>query len=168
MGTEIERRFLVNTNDDSFNQFIKCAEPLHISQGYICNDSNAVVRVRRAVTMRDGDFYYITVKISSPSIVTPEYEYKIPKKDGQDLIHCGCKGSLVEKTRYKYKHPIDGKIWDVDVFDGDNNGLVIAEVELEDENESIEIAPWIKSEITGMREYSNLALSQVPMNMRAK
>jgi len=150
---EIERKFLV---DD--NLFLKIKENCHsfrIQQGYLFDDPEKVVRIR--VTDLFG---YITIK-GKGSISRKEYEYKIPIKDAIELLEF-CQ-EKISKTRYRYVSTSDLKhVWEIDVFDGDNDGLIIAEIELNDENESFHKPKFITEEVTGIDKYYNCNLVKNP------
>lgn len=148
---EIERKFLVKDLD-----FIKEAETAYpIEQAYLQEDPAKSVRVRIK-----GEKGYLTIKGISDKkgLVRQEWEYPIPVQDARALMDlCDKK---IEKTRYIVAH---GKHqFEVDFFHGQNNGLVIAELELQTENELIEKPEWLGKEITGKTEYYNLALLDRP------
>ena len=148
---EIERKFLVLKN-----QFHPSGEAIKITQGYLTADSGRTVRIRIA-----GEKGFITIKGKMEGITRTELEYEIPKHEAEILLKM-CLNNLVEKTRYieKYK----GMIWEVDVFEKENAGLFLAEIELESENQSFEIPPWVGEEITFDIRYYNFWLSKNPFN----
>ena len=148
---EIERKFLVKDLD-----FLKKAETAYsIEQAYLQQDPAKSVRVRIK-----GKEAFLTIKGISDKkgLVRQEWEYPIPFRDARALMElCDDK---IEKTRYEVTH---GKhLFEVDVFHGRNDGLVIAELELQTENELIERPEWLGKEITGRTEYYNLALLDRP------
>ncbi|HEU20134.1 MAG TPA: CYTH domain-containing protein [Deltaproteobacteria bacterium] len=150
MGIEIERRFLV-INDD----WKHGATGTLYRQGYLYFREDGVVRLRIA-----GDQAFLTVKALKDDLSALEYEYEIPVYDGHEMLTELCDGPLVEKIRYRILH--GGMIWEIDVFLGDNEGLVIAEVELGSTEQSISLPPWVGDEITGDRRYLNASLYKNP------
>jgi adenylate cyclase len=149
MGQEIERKFLV-TGDG----WREGAEGTLYRQGYLAKDADRTVRVRVA-----GAKAYLTIKGRSKGASRAEYEYEIPMQDAEELLDL-CEGPLVEKTRHKIQHA--GHTWEVDVFHGDNEGLVMAEVELEREDAHVEMPGWAGKEVSGDPRYYNSSLSQKP------
>lgn len=151
MGYEIERKFLVK-GDYKSSSFKKYS----IKQGYLALSSLNVVRVRVK-----GDKGYITVKSSviKDSIKRNEWEYEIPVNDAEEMLLL-CKEGIIDKTRYLVK--VGKHIYEVDEFYGENEGLLIAEVELEDENEIYDKPEWLGEEVTGNLKYYNSYLSLHP------
>jgi adenylate cyclase len=149
MGTEIERKFLVVGDD-----WRRGASGSSYIQGYLSRDVARVVRIRQT-----GPSAYLTIKGTAEGTKRPEFEYPIPLSDAQQLMKL-CLRPLVEKTRYVIKY--GGKRWEVDEFHGDNHGLILAEIELSSEDESIEIPPWIGQEVSGDSRYFNSSLSERP------
>jgi adenylate cyclase len=153
VAQEIERKFLVDTL--RLNEFLSLSRVSYsIAQGYLCEDERRVVRVRLK-----GQHAFVTIKITQSELTRAEFEYPIPVVDAQILLH-SCAAGLVEKRRYE----IDfyGKTWEVDVFEGLNKGLVIAEVELIHEQEEIILPYWIKEEVTYDARYLNSNLAKNP------
>lgn len=151
MGIEIERKFLVDR--DKWNDLAKPAGRL-FKQGYILSDANRTVRIR--VT---NDAAWITLKGSTTGITRREYEYSIPIPDGNEMLARLTVSSL-EKTRYEIEFA--GKVWEVDVFAGVNDGLIVAEIELDREDEAFEKPNWIMDEVTDDHRYANSSLSVMP------
>jgi adenylate cyclase len=151
MGVEIERKFLVDHT--KWNALVKPAGT-HYKQGYILNDDRGAARVRIA----DSNAY-ITFKGRSSGISRSEYEYSIPVNDGMELLKLFTQ-SAVEKIRYCIYFA--GKIWEVDVFLADNQGLIVAEIELEQEDEQFDLPDWITIEVTEQEKYYNSSLSVHP------
>lgn len=151
MGLEIERKFLVD-----HDAWLLTAKPKGdtYKQGYIVNDDNRVVRVR--VTGTAG---FITLKGRTKGISRAEYEYEIPLEEGIEILK-DFAGQVVEKVRYTIPH--NGNLWEVDVFDGDNLGLIVAEIELDSEEEAFEKPAWVTTEVSDDRRYTNAALSVNP------
>jgi len=151
MGNEIERKFLV---DHEKWRRVKKGKGTHYRQGYLINDEKRTFRVR--VTDKHG---YITLKGSTSGISRKEYEYKIPVEDGIELLDAFAE-SEVRKTRYKVKFA--GNLWEVDEFSGDNEGLIMAEIELEHEDEEFEKPDWLVREVSDDDRYYNSNLSVHP------
>ena len=149
MNLEIERRFLINKSNFTLPKVRKS-----IKQGYLFSDSNQALRVRMI-----GQEYFLTYKYKKSAINRYEFEYSISKEDGDKLI------SLSEYfiiTKDRYYREIDNHVWEIDVFHGENKGLIIAEIELEDENEKINIPNWVGMEISNDERYFNFNLSKKP------
>lgn len=151
MGVEIERRFLVKR--DVWERSGSHAGTPYV-QAYLSTEPGKTIRVRIA-----GDDGFITIKGAASGSSKSEYEYRIPLEDAWELMEQFC-GRKVEKKRTKIEH--EGKRWEVDVFEGENAGLLIAEIELESESEHVPLPAWIDREITGDHRYSNSALSLHP------
>lgn len=152
MALEIERKFLV-ANDD----WRELAHGVAYRQGYLCADRERTVRVRIA-----GDKGYLTIKGPTKGIARSEYEYAIPLADACSLLDQLCPQPQIEKKRYAIRHCEN--IWEVDEFFGDNKGLIVAEIELEREDQSFERPGWIGAEVTSDPRYSNAALCAAPFN----
>ena len=149
MGVEIERKFIVNGN-----AWRKDAKALPFVQAYI-PASGATVRARIA-----GEEAFLTIKGPSTGISRAEYEYKIPVEDATEMMATICAKFIIKKTRYFVKYK--GKDWVIDEFNELNKGLIIAEVELESEDENIELPEWIAEEVSIKPQYTNSYLSQHP------
>jgi CYTH domain-containing protein len=151
MGIEIERKFLVKK--EKWDQVIK-EEKSFLRQGYIVSDPEKTIRVRLAET--EG---YLTIKGLTIGASRPEYEYAIPKEDAQQLLDNFC-DSEISKIRYFITH--GNKLWEVDEFLGENEGLIVAEIELTDENEPFSLPDWVDIEVTSEKKYSNSNLAISP------
>ena len=151
MGKEIERKFLVNPA-----KWLSMEKPAgHLyRQGYLLTDPSKTVRVR--LTDQSG---YLTIKGITTGASRAEYEYTIPAADAVELLE-GFSTALVEKMRYKILY--DGHTWEVDVFSGANHGLIVAEIELTDEDETFSLPAWIGREVTEESKYYNVNLGQFP------
>ncbi len=152
MGQEIERRFLIDIGKLGVlenGQLIK--------QGYVLTSNKAVVRVRVK-----GSEAFITLKGEIKGTTRSEFEYPIPVEDALAIMNELCSGPTIDKTRYVVKNT--GHTWEIDIFHGDNEGLVVAEVELEDENEIVEIPDWVTKEITDDMKYYNSNLLDHPFS----
>jgi len=150
MGTEIERKFLVDTARwtprDAGTRFV---------QGYLCADPTRVVRVRR-----EGDRAKLTIKGATSGITRTELEYDIPVDDAELMLATMCEPPLVEKTRYCEDH--GGTRWEIDVFHGENAGLVLAEVELPSEDAPFVRPAWATTEVSHDPRYYNANLAKRP------
>lgn len=151
MGVEIERKFLVNHR--LWNDLQK-PEGDYYRQGYLLTDPNKTIRVR--ATNHAG---YITIKGKTVGATRPEFEYSIPKEEAIALLDTFTENDI-EKIRYTI--PYEGKIWEVDVFLGQNKGLIVAEIELNSEEETFSCPDWIAEEVTNDARYYNSNLSIVP------
>lgn len=147
---EIERKFLVTAPT-----WRQAAEKRVVRQGYLTLDKERTVRVRLAAGKGT-----ITIKGSSEGITRPEFEYGIPSEDARALLDQLCLRPLIEKTRYLV--PYGDLLWEVDVFGGENEGLIVAEVELASEDQEIERPDWIGEEVTGDPRYFNARLIAEP------
>ena len=150
MGEEIERKFLVK--DGSWR---KGATGTMYRQGFLSTAPERTVRVRAA-----GDRGTLTIKGKSIGARRVEYEYEIPLADAQALLDTLCKRPLIEKVRYRIAH--GPHTWEVDVFEGDNAGLVVAELELDSEDEAFARPGWLGEEVTDDPRYFNSNLVAHP------
>ena len=151
MGIEIERKFLVKNIE-----FLEGVDGIRYSQGYIPSEGNPGVRIRIA-----GEKAFITLKSDIKGAkVRHEFEYEIPVSDAGQMLETFCRKPLIEKVRYIIKY--SGLIWEVDVFEGDNKGLIVAEVELETEDQKVDLPDWIAVEVTGDKKYQNSQLGINP------
>ena len=123
-------------------------------QGYLAIDEDKAVRVRIG-----GGKGYLTIKGKSETITRPEFEYQIPEDDASALIIRYTRG-IIEKTRYKAEY--HGYVWEVDEFHGLNEGLIMAEIELEGPDCRFDIPEWVGEEVTGDYRYYNSFLSENP------
>ena len=151
MGIEIERKFLVR------GPGWRVAAPATFRQGYLSRDPERTVRVRLA-----GDAAFLTVKGRSRGAVRAEYEYPIPPADARELLAL-CEGPLVEKRRHVLE--FGGLTWEVDEFLGENEGLVVAEVELDDASRDVALPDWVGEEVTHEPRYFNSNLSRCPFRL---
>lgn len=141
---EIERKFLVTSVD-----FMKQAtEKWVIKQGYLSKNPDSTVRVR---TFNQSAF--LTIKSRNKGLERHEFEYPIPVAEALFMLEQLCAHPLIEKTRYLV--PFAGKIWEVDVFEGEQSGRILAEIELEHADEAVEMPEWAGKEVTGDPAYYN-------------
>ncbi|PSF31157.1 adenylate cyclase [Aphanothece hegewaldii CCALA 016] len=151
MAIEIERKFLVK--GDAWK---KQAKSKLYRQGYIATkDGITTVRIRIA-----GEQAFITIKGKTEGIGRAEFEYEIPLEDAVIMLDKICDRPLVEKIRYKLQ--IDDLVWEIDEFLGENEGLVMAEVELKDEKQQVNLPEWISEEVTHDLRYYNVNLAKNP------
>jgi adenylate cyclase len=150
MGKEIEKKFLVTSD-----QWRQLAQGTVYRQGYLSVVKERVVRVRTI-----GDTGYLTIKGITVGASRLEYEYEISVSDSNEMLDQLCQKPIIEKKRYKVE--FEGLIWEIDEFFGDNNGLIVAEVELEDENQEFEKPKWIGQEVTSDPRYFNSNLTKHP------
>ena len=134
MGTEIERKYIVT--GDGWKERSKGTLQ---RQGYLAIEPSHTVRVRI-----EGETSRLNVKSKQVGIARAEYEYDIPRGDAEELL--GLAKLVIEKTRYRVEHA--GRTWEVDVFHGDNDGLITAEVELEAESDEVDPPPWVGPEVS--------------------
>ncbi len=151
MGTEIERKFLVRS--PAWRG--KSRREIEIVQGYLSTDADRTIRVRIC-----DDRAVLTIKGRPQGLVRREFEYEIPVEDARQLLADFCEGQLIEKRRYEV--PVDTHLWEVDVFSGANQGLVVAEVELSRPDEKVKYPSWIGDEVTGEVRYYNARLVEEP------
>lgn len=150
MGIEIERKFLLASEG-----WKGLGQPTLMRQGYLVADPVRTVRVRI-----EGERAVITIKSKSVGASRGEWEYEIPVPDAAELLDRLCEQPLVEKVRHRIEHA--GHTWEVDEFQGENAGLVVAEIELGSEDEAFDRPDWIGQEVTGDPRYYNSSLIRLP------
>ncbi len=150
MGIEIERKFLVE--GDGWKAAI--GDGLECRQGYLATGPEKTVRVRII-----GEQAFLTIKGATSGISRSEFEYGIPVADAIELLKL-CGDAVVEKTRYSITH--GGMVWELDVFSGANEGLVMAEIELESEAQPFDLPDWAGQEVSGAPRYYNACLARNP------
>lgn len=149
MALEIERKFLVNEGDWRNEKGTRCR------QGYLNSTKERTVRVRTI-----DNKGYLTIKGIPRGAVRVEYEYEIPAAEAEAMLDDLCEKPLIDKKRYKIEYK--GLVWEVDEFFGDNQGLIVAEVELESEDQKFEKPEWVRKEVTGDPKYFNANLIHHP------
>ena len=152
MAIEIERKFLIK-----FLPNEKINHSHNIKQGYIVSDKDKVIRIRKK-----NDKYFFTIKGNTIGLSRQEFEYSIPKDDGKELLDNFCKIGIIEKTRHYINH--ESNVWEVDEFHGDNQGLIVAEIELRSEDQNFKIPRWVGKEVTSDLRYYNMNLISFPYN----
>ena len=150
MAKEIERRFLVEPR-----KWSDLGDGLAIRQGYLTVSKICSVRVRTY-----GDRAFVTMKGATKGITRDEYEYEIPLTDATEILDNLCENPPIEKTRYRVV--FKGHTWEVDEYAGANQGLTVAEVELKEAREQVELPDWVDREISGDPRYYNSNLSIKP------
>lgn len=150
MSLEIERKFLVHDTG-----MLRGLQGERLVQAYIATTERATVRVRIA-----GDRAWLTLKGATTGISRRELEYPIPVADAELCLAELCGEGVVSKTRYRI--PQGGHVWEVDVFDGANAGLVVAEIELASEHEEFARPAWLGGEVSGDPRYFNSHLAERP------
>ena len=151
MAIEIERKFLVTSED--WKQHVVVRKRLR--QAYLARPGKTSIRVR----VVDDTSASLTIKSRGARTSRLEFEYPIPVHEGQFLLDLR-EGHLLSKVRHVVRY--EGSTWEVDVFEGENAGLVIAEIELEHEQQSFVRPPWLGREVTHDPRYSNSCLAQQP------
>lgn len=152
MPTEIERKFLVKGD-----HWRSLGEGKPYCQGYIVASADRSVRVRIA-----GDKGFLTIKGKTIGSTRPEYEYAIPVDHAREMLQSLCIPPLIQKTRYRVEW--EGLLWEIDEFEGENQGLIMAEVELADADQPIVFPDWIGEEVTHDPRYYNSNLAQHPFS----
>jgi len=147
MGVEIEKKFLLL--NDNWRQQVE--KSVHFCQGYLVGSGKSSVRVRI-----QGDKANLNIKGATLGIRRQEFEYPIPIEDAKELLTTLCDNPLIEKTRHYVR--IGEHVWEIDEFVGDNEGLIVAELELNDENDAIEIQDWLGKEVSLDKRYYNSML----------
>ncbi len=150
MPSEIERKFLLANAD--WRRDIRCSTP--VRQGYLA-EGNASVRVRVA-----GEEANLNIKSMTLGVSRLEYEYAIPLDEAHEMLDRLCHRPLIEKTRHLVE--AGGRTWEVDEFAGENEGLVVAELELDSEDEAFERPAWLGEEVSDDPRYYNVCLVQHP------
>lgn len=151
MGKEIERKFLIDQQQwDNLSK----PEGKLFRQGYLLSDKDKTVRVRATETKG-----FLTIKGQTIGATRMEYEYEIPVAEATELLD---NFSLSELSKTRYEIPFGGKLWEVDVFLGDNKGLTVAEIELDSEDEIFELPEWVSKEVTEEEKYYNSNLTVKP------
>ncbi|MFZ1110747.1 MAG: CYTH domain-containing protein [Rhodomicrobium sp.] len=151
MPYEIERKFLVRS--ESWRGFADGGRL--IRQGYLTRNGSLSLRIR----IIDDESAMLTIKSATAEIRRLEFEYEIPRSDGAILLGMR-EGGLIEKMRYKL--PWQGLTWEIDVFLGENQGLIVAEIELPHEEVDFDKPDWLGPEVTSNPRYSNASLAKTP------
>jgi len=150
MAKEIERKFLVKDN-----RWKKDATGVSFRQGYLSSKIDCVVRVRM-----EGEEACLTIKGKNKGLTRLEFEYSIPISEANEMLNNLCNSPLIDKTRYHVKY--EGLLWEIDEFKGDNRGLIVAEVELNSEDQEVVKPDWIGEEVSMDPKYYNINLVKNP------
>lgn len=150
MGIEIERKYLVS--NDSWRE--TAGEGTAYEQGYLPTEDTCSVRVRI-----EGSEARLNIKSATLGIVRKEYEYPIPVGEARELLDNFCSDTV---SKIRYHIPYAGRTWELDVFAGANEGLIVAEVELDSEDEQPELPDWAGEEVSDDPRYYNTELSRHP------
>jgi adenylate cyclase len=151
VAQEIERKFLVA--NDGWRAGANGGRRLR--QAYLATTERAAIRIR----IEEGVSAALTIKSANPALSRIEFEYTLPLADAE-LLTTLREGSVLEKTRFRARH--SGRTWEVDVYAGENAGLVIAEIELDSETAELDLPPWIGREVTGEARYYASRLAMTP------
>lgn len=151
MGVEIERKFTVI--DDTWKQHVTGSEK--ITQGYLANTDKCSMRIRSS-----SEKASINLKSMRIGIQRLEFEYPIPIDEANDMLNSLCIQPAIIKTRYYVSHADD--CWEVDVFEGENIGLVVAEIELDEPDQAFDIPSWLGEEVSNDTRYYNISLVENP------
>jgi len=151
MSYEIERKFLVAS--EGWRE--QCDGGEVMRQGYLAGSAQGSVRVRLSGTQAR-----LNLKGATVGPTRREFEYPIPVADAEIILDELCHGPLIEKTRFRVRH--GEHLWEIDVFAGDNAGLVVAEIELDAADEAFESPTWLGAEVTEDARYYNVALVKHP------
>jgi len=151
MAIEIEKKFLLR--NDGWRKQSDAGTAF--KQGYLIGSDKTSVRVRI-----EGEQANINIKSATLGITRQEFEYAIPMDDAEELLESLCEKPLIEKTRYHITQ--DNHLWEIDVFEGDNAGLIVAEIELGSENEAFTTPDWLGIEVSDDSRYYNVCLLNHP------
>ena len=151
MPLEIERKFLINKEKMKID-----VRGEYLCQGYLTDDPERTVRIRIA-----GEHAFLTIKGRSKGISRSEFEYPVPVSEAREMLKMAI-FPPIEKTRYKVQY--EGLLWELDVFHGSNDGLLLAEVELQSEDQEIALPPWVGQEVSDDPRYFNSNLAKFPFN----
>jgi adenylate cyclase len=152
MAQEIERKFLLHS--DLWRQEVK--RSVRYTQGYFKGVEGFTLRVRCS---EEGDAF-VTIKGKAQGITRAEYEYPIPVGDARELLDNFCKKPFIEKVRHWIT--VENSVFEIDEFEGENLGLILVEIELQDENQSFPRPPWLGKEVTSDKRYYNAYLVDHP------
>jgi adenylate cyclase len=151
MALEIERKFLLRS-EEWRPQVVK---RMLLRQGYLSSGSRSSIRARIA-----GEQAWLNLKAKRSGMTRLEYEYPIPRQDAEEILEHLCQGPLIEK--YRHELPLGAHVWEIDEFLGDNAGLIVAEIELDDEREAFDLPSWLGLEVTHDERYYNFNLATRP------
>jgi len=150
---EIERKFLIDLNKLDISKLTNWT--CKIEQGYLCDNIKKTIRIRVV-----DDKSYITIKGETKNITRKEFEYEIPYNEAVEILKICDKTIIKKRITINY----DKKYWYIDIFEGENEGLVIGEIELNSENEKFNLPPWATTEVSNDCRYYNVNLINNPYN----
>ncbi len=151
MAIEIEHKFLLA--NDNWREHI--SRSVRYRQGYLSSQPTSSIRVRTS-----NDRAWLNIKTATIGTHRHEYEYEIPPADANEILDSLCKKPLIEKVRYFVTD--NGNLWEIDEFEGENQGLIVAEIELDETGQTFSKPPWIGLEVTGDLRYYNNNLAMHP------
>ncbi len=151
MANEIEHKYLIINDDWKAH----ADDGIQIIQGYMGSNEKSSIRIRI-----NGDKANLNIKSKTIGIKRSEYDYKIPLEEAKEMLEILCDKPLIEKTRYHVKH--ENHTWEIDVFAGDNEGLIIAEIELDTTDETFNLPDWAGEEVSNDPRYYNICLVTHP------
>ena len=151
MAVEIEKKFLVI--NDNWRKYVTKSN--NYVQGYFSTDKSCSIRLRIS-----NSNARLNIKSATLGVTRAEYDYPVPLEDAKEMLNTLCIKPLIEKTRYQV--PLENHIWEIDVFNGENKGLIVAEVELASADESFKLPDWIGEEVSHDPRYYNVCLVEHP------
>ncbi|MCG8379114.1 MAG: CYTH domain-containing protein [Proteobacteria bacterium] len=151
MANEIERKYLII--NDAWK--VHADDGIQIIQGYMDSNEKSSIRIRI-----NGDKANLNIKSKTIGIKRSEYDYKIPLEEAKEMLETLCDKPFIEKTRYHVKH--EDHTWEIDVFAGDNEGLIVAEIELDTTDETFNLPDWAGEEVSNDPRYYNICLVTHP------
>ena len=154
MPAEIERKFLLK--NDHWRKLVCRQQP--VAQGYLANTERGSVRIRLM-----GDEAFLSIKSMTRGVSRMEFEYPVPVADAEYILQHLCLRPIIEKTRYFVEQ--DQHLWEIDVFEGDNGGLVVAEIELNSVDEIFHKPDWLGEEVSNDPRYYNVKLIEHPYRL---
>ena len=151
MPIEIERKYLITS--DTWRKEVK--KGVKFKQGYLAGTVDSSVRIRV-----EGDRAFLNIKSATLGIKRKEYEYAIPLEDAEEILINLCEKPLIEKQRFYLEY--EGHTWEIDEFEGENKGLIVAEIELNNEDEKFILPDWVGMEVSDEAKYYNVSLVKNP------
>ena len=151
MPIEIERKFLLK--DESWRKLV--IKSKNITQGYLANTGRSSIRIRLS-----DDHASLNIKSMTIGVTRTEFDYPVPAEEAKILLQELCTGPLIEKTRHYIEYR--GHTWEIDEFSGENAGLIVAEIELDDQNEGFAVPDWLGNEVSHDPRYYNICLTEHP------
>jgi len=153
MGIEIERKFLIK--NERWRSLVETSKSC--TQGYVNLKGNGSIRIRII-----GDKGFVTLKGPREGIRRSEFEYEIPVADATILLDSFCDAAVISKIRHELTY--EGNLWEIDEFSGENNGLLIAEIELESEHQTVSLPDWVGKDVSEDERFFNAHLAKHPIS----